>query len=211
MPAAAGNTTGFAVRSRAITGCPRSAPATMLNRKILAIHRNHIIICITPHAHSVLQCIPLGSGGKGHRASRREPSFAQSRCPEYRVAVVANGMSSSTSYHSPRRGTGFTLKPGDIVVMDDLGSHKSAQSTERSAPPVPACASCRPPPPTSIRSSRSFPGSSPGSRRFFAGRRNAPSTAYGGGSARCSIASHRPNAPTTLATPVMLRSQPERL
>ena len=53
------------------------------------------------------------------------------------------------------------LKPGDIVVMDNLGSHKARRrSAPRSARPAPSSSSCRPIAPTSTRSSSSSPSSS---------------------------------------------------
>ena len=36
-----------------------------------------------------------------------------------------------------------TLRPGDIVVMDNLSSHKDLPYGERSARPVPSCSICR--------------------------------------------------------------------
>ena len=42
-----------------------------------------------------------------------------------------------------------TLRPGDIVVMDNLGSHKGkARSPRSSARPAPSSSSCRNTPPT---------------------------------------------------------------
>ncbi len=37
-----------------------------------------------------------------------------------------------------------TLKPGDIVVMDNLPAHKPPASAARSRRPAPSCATCRP-------------------------------------------------------------------
>ena len=37
-----------------------------------------------------------------------------------------------------------TLRPGDIVILDNLGSHKGAAARRRSARPAPTCCSCRP-------------------------------------------------------------------
>ena len=45
------------------------------------------------------------------------------------------------------------LGPGDIVVMDNLGSHKATPS----APPKPSSPSCPPTHPTSTRSSKPSP------------------------------------------------------
>ena len=49
------------------------------------------------------------------------------------------------------------LKPDDIVVADNLGSHKGKAVLTRSAPPAPASFSSPNIRPTSIRSSRSSP------------------------------------------------------
>jgi hypothetical protein len=40
-----------------------------------------------------------------------------------------------------------TLRPEDIVVMDNLSSHKSAAVRQASAPPAPGSSSCRSTPP----------------------------------------------------------------
>jgi hypothetical protein len=48
------------------------------------------------------------------------------------------------------------LKPGDIVIIDNLGSHKGKPYGARSERPAPSCSSCRPIVPISIRSSRSL-------------------------------------------------------
>lgn len=50
-----------------------------------------------------------------------------------------------------------TLRPGDVVVMDNLGSHKSGSVAPPSARPAPSSSSCRLTPLISIRSSRSSP------------------------------------------------------
>jgi transposase len=52
-----------------------------------------------------------------------------------------------------------TLKPGDIVILDNLGSHKGKAVRKRSGMSEPASSSCRNTPPISIRSSRSSPSS----------------------------------------------------
>jgi hypothetical protein len=53
-----------------------------------------------------------------------------------------------------------TLQPGDIVVMDNLGSTRGGRFAGRSGRSAPSSSSCRNTPPTSIRSSRSSPSSS---------------------------------------------------
>ena len=41
-----------------------------------------------------------------------------------------------------------TLRPGDIVIMDNLGSHKAQRRAPRIRPPAPGSSSCRNTPPT---------------------------------------------------------------
>jgi transposase len=52
-----------------------------------------------------------------------------------------------------------TLKPGDVVILDNLGSHKGKAVRKRSGMSEPASSSCRNTPPTSTPSSRSSPSS----------------------------------------------------
>ena len=100
------------------------------------------------------------------------------------------------------------LKPGDIVIMDNLGSHKSAalrqhhQGRRRTG-----SGTCRPTHPTSIRSSRPSPRSSTG----CAPPRSAPSRTPGDTSAASSQPSNPANAATTSQTPDTLPSKCETL
>jgi hypothetical protein len=96
-----------------------------------------------------------------------------------------------------------TLRPGDIVVMDNLGSTSGKPSAEPSAPPAPSSSSCRPTRPTSIRSSRS----SPSSRPCCVKPPNEPSKRPGNASARSWTHSLPPNAPTTSKTPATLQTK----
>ena len=64
------------------------------------------------------------------------------------------------------------LRPGDVVIMDNLSSHKRATVRKQPAQP---CASFRPTVRTSIRSKRR----SPGSRPCCAKQASAPSVACG--------------------------------
>src|SRR3984957_3328989 len=82
------------------------------------------------------------------------------------------------------------LKPGDIVIMDNLGSHKSAAL-----------------PPTSIRSSRLSPRSNTGCVPL----KSEPSKMPGDTSAAWSTPSIPPNATTTSLTPDTLPSKNETL
>jgi DDE superfamily endonuclease len=57
-----------------------------------------------------------------------------------------------------------TLKPGDVVILDNLGFHKGKAVRRRSGMSEPASCSCRNTPPTSIPSSRSSPSSKPSAK-----------------------------------------------
>ena len=88
------------------------------------------------------------------------------------------------------------LKPGDIVIIDNLGSHKgkAARRAIRAAgAKLFFLPSCRPTAQTSIRSSRS----SQNSKLYCARPQSVPSKQPGTASVPCSNASPRRNAPTT--------------
>jgi hypothetical protein len=94
-----------------------------------------------------------------------------------------------------------TLKPGDVVILDNLGSHKGKAVRRRSGIPEPASCSCRNTPPTSTQSSRSSPSSRPCSER--SGRevtKPSPTPA-----AKSSLNTRQPNAPHTSRTQDMRR------
>ena len=94
-----------------------------------------------------------------------------------------------------------TLKPGDIVIIDNLGSHKGRPFDAPSAPPAPSSSSCRPTARTSIPSSKPSPSSRPCSERLP----SEPSTTPGSASVPCFLPSLRRSAPTTSSTQVMPR------
>ena len=83
-----------------------------------------------------------------------------------------------------------TLRPDDIVLMDNLNSHKVAGIRESTGPPAA---------PTSIRSNRVSPSSKPSCASWA----NARSTAYGRPSAAPSTSTHRRNAAISFTTPAM--------
>jgi putative transposase len=90
-----------------------------------------------------------------------------------------------------------TLKPGDIVVLDNLGSHKSTQ-VRRAIRATGARLIFLPKyRPTSTRSSKPSPSSSPRCAR----PKLEPSTPYAPPSAKSSSLSPRKNAPITSQTP----------
>jgi len=149
------------------------------------------------------------------------------RCPRGRrlVAAVPHGHWKITTFIGALRTTGLTapavidgavngdiflayvhqvlvptLKPGDIVVMDNLSSHKVAGVREAiEAAAEHSCATCRPTRPISIPSSNS----SPSSRRFCARLRLVASKRSGPQSATSSSNSTQANAQTTSTTPGM--------
>lgn len=108
-----------------------------------------------------------------------------------------------------------TLSAGDIVVMDNLGSHKGKAVREliRSVGarllflPPPASAGAGSTRPTLIPSNRSSPSSKPCSARPTPDR----SRRHGSRSARFSTPSHLTNAPTISATAVTLQPRWIRL
>jgi transposase len=98
-----------------------------------------------------------------------------------------------------------TLAKGDVVILDNLGSHKGKAARRAIRAPAPISSSCRPTAPTSTRSNRA----SQSSRRICAKPRNAPSQLSMVGSAAPSNASSQPNSKTTSENPDMLR--PDRI
>ena len=95
-----------------------------------------------------------------------------------------------------------TLKVGDVVVIDNLGSHKSKAVRRAIRATALTSSSCRPTAPTSTRSSRSSPSSRPCSERPQSARSKRP----GSESAHSCRPSLRRNAPTILETLDMLQS-----
>jgi hypothetical protein len=100
-----------------------------------------------------------------------------------------------------------TLKPGDIVIMDNLGSHKSAELRRMIRPPAQGSGICRPTHPTSIRSSRPLPKSNIGCEQ----PKNAPSKTFGATSEASSAQSKPVNAATTSQMLDTLQSNRETL
>jgi hypothetical protein len=100
-----------------------------------------------------------------------------------------------------------TLAPGDIVIMDNLGSHKAAPCATRSARLERTACCCRLTPPTSTRSNRH----SPSSKLCCARPASAHSKPRGAGSATCSRTSPQPSVQTTLPTPAMVPFEMNRL
>ena len=100
-----------------------------------------------------------------------------------------------------------TLKPGDVVVMDNLGSHKNRAIRDAIRAAGARLIFLPPYSPDLNPIEQVFAKLKRCSERL----RNAPLRPSRKGSDRCSIASIQPGAPPTLERPVMLQSKPETL
>ena len=100
-----------------------------------------------------------------------------------------------------------TLKPGNIVVMDNLGSHKSEAVAKAIEPKARGASSCPNTRPTLIRSSKS----SPSSNARCARPKNEPSTRCGEGSEFSSTSFHQLNAPLISGVHDMPQPKSEKL
>jgi hypothetical protein len=99
-------------------------------------------------------------------------------------ALRANGMTAPMVLDGPIDGLAFeayvtqvlvpTLKPDDIVVMDNLAAHKRSRSPSQSRRRAPGSFTCRPIRPTSIR----LKWPSPSSRQPFGRRLQDQSTPW---------------------------------
>ena len=94
-----------------------------------------------------------------------------------------------------------TLSPGDIVIMDNLGSHKGACVRKAIEAKARSFSIFRPTAPTSIRSKTP----SRNSRRYCAKPPSEPSIPSGKGSAPCSLSSPLKSAQTSSPQQVMSR------
>ncbi|VTZ27187.1 hypothetical protein MPC4_70096 [Methylocella tundrae] len=93
------------------------------------------------------------------------------------------------------------LNLGDVVIMDDLGSHKGQPYAPRSGRPARACSSCHPTVRTSIQSRTPFPSS----KRICEWRPSEPLMVFGAGSETSSISSRRKIAQTSSPLQDMIR------
>ena len=150
-----------------------------------------------------------GWGPRGQRLVAKAPHghwktltfVAALRCDRIEAPLVFDGPINGQSFAAyVEQALAPTLNPGDIVVLDNLRSHKGAaiRATIRAA--APSFSSCRPTAPISIPSSRS----SPNLNTSCATPPNAPSKRHGDASAQACPTSHPPNAQTTSGTPDML-------
>jgi len=133
------------------------------------------------------------------------------RTPTFLAALRYDRITAPCVIDGPINGPSFrayleqflvpTLSAGDVVIMDNLGSHKGTAVRRLIRRPVPSCSSCPAPCPISIRSNRS----SPSSRPCCARPTREQLRQLGGASASSSTASRPRNAPITSPMPVMLR------
>jgi hypothetical protein len=143
---------------------------------------------------------------RGERLIARVP-FGHWKTSTFLAALRWDGVSAPAVFDGPINGRSFTayveqilvptLRPGDIVVLDNLGSHKGKAARDAIERAGAELRFCRPIRPTSIPSSRS----SPSSRRCCDEPRPATAMRCGRASARYSTAFRPPNAETTSATP----------
>lgn len=135
---------------------------------------------------------------RGHRAGSASPGSDR-----HGAGLRMTGMGAPMALESPINGDWFeayvaqalvpTLRPGDIVTMDDLSSHKLPPVWDRIERQAPRRVSSRPTAPTSTRSKRP----SHISRLCCERLASTPSSACGTASARSSTSSSRSNASAT--------------
>ena len=94
-----------------------------------------------------------------------------------------------------------TLGPGDIVILDNLSSHKKPAVRAAIRAKGARLLFLPPTAPTSTRSNRSSPSSS----TCCESQPNGPRRQHGGGSGPCSMPSRQPNAPTISKTQDMVQ------
>jgi hypothetical protein len=148
-----------------------------------------------PRGHKLLAKVPQGRW-------RTVTFLAALRCDRIDAPCVIDGPIDGESFRAyVEQILVPALKPGDIVIIDNLGSHKGKAYAVPSVPPAPSSSSCRNTVPTSIQSSRSSPSSKPCS----AGRRGDPPKRSGTRSQLSSAPSRPRNAPTISETPATLQ------
>ena len=157
-----------------------------------------------------------GWGPKGKRLRGFAPN-GRWRTLTFLGALRCDRLTAPCVFNGPINGETFrayvqqllvpALKPGDIVVMDNLGSHKSKAVRHAISAAGARLSSCRNTRPISIRSSRPSQRSSTGCAR----PRSEASKTSGATSATSSTQSSPTNAPTTSKTPDTLPSKHEPL
>lgn len=95
-----------------------------------------------------------------------------------------------------------TLRPGDIVIMDNLSSHKGPKVRDLIEAAGASLRTCRPTVPTSTRSKRPSPSSSRSCER----PPSEPLKVYGRPSVNASTSSRQPNAETISPPPDTMQS-----
>jgi hypothetical protein len=157
-----------------------------------------------------------GWAPKGERLRAKVP-YGHWKTMTFLTALRSDRIDAPCVYDGPINGAVFTayveqllvptLRPGDILIMDNLGSHKGpAVRKAISAKPAPSCCSCRPTARTSIRSSRHSQKSNICCER----PPSEPPKPLGSGSEPFSTHSPQQNAPTISSTQDMLKLIPSR-
>ena len=120
--------------------------------------------------------------GRSHYGQRCVAAFPHGhwKTTTFVGALRATGMTAPMVLDGAMDGLAFeayvtqvlvpTLKPGDIVVMDNLAAHKRAEVGIAIEAAAPASSTCRPIRPTSIRSKWPSPSSRPPSERRLHGQ-----------------------------------------
>ena len=107
-----------------------------------------------------------GRCARGQRLVAKAP-FGKWRTLTFLAALRCDGLTAPCVIDGPINGMSFRayveqvlvpiLKPGDIVVMDNLGSHKGCAIRAAIRAAKPSSSSCPPTRPTSTRSNRPSP------------------------------------------------------
>ena len=120
-----------------------------------------------------------GWGSKGKRLIGRAP-HGRWRTLTFLAALRAEGVTAPWLLNGPINGESFliyvrdvllpTLRPGDIVVLDNLGSHKAKAIRLLIKTPARGSSSCHP----TVRTRTPSSSSSPSSNTVCARQKNAP-------------------------------------
>jgi hypothetical protein len=150
-----------------------------------------------------------GRSRKGTRCLGQAP-YGHWKTTTFVCALRTSGLVAPCVLDGPINGTAFcawvqqalvrVLQPGDLVIMDNLGSHKVAGIAAAIEAVGPRYATCRLTALTTIRLNKSLPSSRPCSEKPLP----EPGMPFGLPVAPCLINSRPPNVNATLATPVML-------
>jgi hypothetical protein len=156
----------------------------------------------------------MGAAGAGRL--RAAIPYGHRKTATFVAALRINGIAALFVFGGPINRSAFEiyvekvlipeLRPGDIVVTDNLSSHKGAvigamiEAADSRLLFLPTA-------PTSIRSKKPFQNS----RRIYAKPQSEPSVVFGTPSAASSMTSCRKNAPTSSLRQVTMQSERKTL